>query len=544
MAACALLPLARASAAGQEGPETLFSLHAHELPGRIVEAWPLSVSSCAGSDSDLLVLHVEGGPPSPRRRVTWMPCGSAVRPGDPAIRQKTLAPEVAGIDVALLPGRRGPQLLSVSARGLEIAPLPPSARDGDGAADPSRRGETDGSYGDEARERSGEREQRIFWPAPERLPLPPRPRLVSRIRMVDDWHSSGRPSVLLPSLSGALLLDPGTGRTRGLPLPLYADYETSEPFLPSPVWSWMTQEVHWPTLARADDDGDGRLDLFALSRWSVWIYRAGSEGLPMEPTRRLELAPFDEETERRFRGTSQTHLARDLDGDGRAELLLTSITGSLTRSRSVTRIHAGGAQGVDLRSAPLAVRESEGGFSELHPVDLDGDGRVELVETTMELGLLQLVRILLTRRAETTVRVLVLDAGRPEGLRVAFEDDLSFRLDFGEASVSGLLPALGDWNGDGIQDLHVSRGEEAIGFRLGSDRPDEPLFGAVVGDQPLPLGSGRSRSADLDGDGLDDIIAFDRTDPDAPLVVLQNRGRLPGTPPTLRPAPRRSARDR
>jgi hypothetical protein len=441
-----------------------------------------------------------------------MPCGSATRPGDPRIVARELAPDVVLVDVARLPGRSGPQLLSVSAEGLGVESL--AASPGDASSDP-----------------------RLAWPIPGGLPLPPRPRGISRVQLADDWHSTGRPTALVPSLDGAWLVDLANGRPTRLPMPVYADYLTWEPYLPVTVWKWMIQEVTWPALARADDNGDGRLDLFALSRWAIWIYHAGPGGLPSEPSRRIELVPFDEETERRHEATNQSYFARDLDGDGRADLLLTSVSGGLMQGESTTRIHLGHAGGVDPNAAPDAVRRLDGGFSAIHFVDLDSDGREEMIETSIEFGLVQLVRILLTRRAETKIRVLSFDPTSEDGTRVLFEDEIAFRLDFGESSVSGLVPGVGDWNGDRVQDLYLARGDDEIVFRLGSQQTDAPLFGRATGRQEIPLRSGQSRSADLDGDGLDEIIAFNPAEPEDPLVVLHNLGRLPGTRPELRASP-------
>ena len=154
----------------------------------------------------------------------------------------------------------------------------------------------------------------------------------------------------------------------------------------------------------------------------------------------------------------------------------------------------------------------------------------------MEFGLVQMIRILVTRKAKTHLRVLVLDPEAKDGTRTIFEDVFSFRLNFRDASISGLIPSLGDWNGDGIQDLYVPRSDDEIGFRLGSKARGEPVFGRITGRQRVPLPSGQSRIADLNGDGLDEIIAFTDTDPDQPLVVLQNLGRLPGTRAELRSA--------
>jgi len=499
--------------------EALFTPVAHDLPGRIVQVWPLSVSACPAGEADLLVLSVEGSPPTARRVVTWMPCGAATRPDAVGRVGRMLPPEIVGIDVARIPGRVGPQLVSLSSRGLSLDAL--EAPSSEAASD----------------ETPSETRTRLHWPLPEALPLPPRPRRLTRLPMIDDWESTGRPTALVPSLGGAYLLDLQSGRARSLAMPLYADYETWDPTLPAPDLGWIVQQMSWPALARADEDGDGRLDLFALSRWAIWIYRTGSEGLPPTPSRRLDLVPFDAEAERRYQSTGHSAVVRDLDGDGRADLLHTAVTGSLVRSRSSSRIHLGGREGIDPSAPPDATRETEGAFSSLHPVDLDGDGRPELVELSLELGLLQLVRLLLTRRAETRIRILTLDPRASDGLRVVFDDDLSLKLDFGQGRLIGLVPSLGDWNGDGVQDLQVPRGEDRIGFRLGSRTPGGPHLGSIVAEQPMPLGGGLAHGADLDGDGLEELIAFDATDPDAPLLVLRNRGRLPGTPASLRARP-------
>ena len=247
----------------------------------------------------------------------------------------------------------------------------------------------------------------------------------------------------------------------------------------------------------------------------------------------MTLVPFDARTELDHRATAADYWARDVDGDGRADLLLTTVGGGLMDGRTSTRIHLNSGDGADPARPAEIERVLEGGFSRTVFVDVDGDGRTELLETSIEFGVLQIVRFLLTRRAETRVRLLTVDLEVPGGLRSLFEDDLSFRLDFGGNQVEGLVPTLGDWNGDGQLDFYVADGDEEIALRLGSKAADRPLFGGIVARQSVPLPGGESRIADLDGDGLDEIVAFSDRDPALPLVVLENLGRLPGTRPSL-----------
>jgi hypothetical protein len=497
------LALASPSLAQRSAP---FAIRHHAIKGLIHQVWPLKVSDCEHASTDLLILSSEGGAPNEEKRLTWMPCGSALTPDDPRIIERALPDDTVVVDVARIPGRNGPQLLLISAVGFRIESL--------GGSDPAETIKIPGG-----------------------LPLPHRPWEISRIPVVDDWNGIGEPSALVPALHGGWLVDLKTGSARTIDMPVYGEYRTWMPHIPATVWKWMLQEIVWPTLARADDNGDGRLDLFALSRFAIWIYHAGPDGLPDAPSRKLELVPFDEETERTHEATANNYHARDIDGDARADLLLSTIGGGLMDGRSRTRIHLNRGSGVTLQGAPDAERELEGGFSSFSFMDLDGDGREEMIETSLEFGVLQIVRFLLTRKAETRVRVLQLDPDTPDGTRTIFEDDFAIRVDFSESAVSGLIPGLGDWNGDGVKDFYVAKGADKIAFRIGSKEPGEPIFGAEVGQQPVSLPGGESRIADLDGDGLDEIIAFNDRDPDLPLVVFENLGMLPGTEPTLRASP-------
>ncbi|MEZ4330927.1 MAG: FG-GAP-like repeat-containing protein [Myxococcota bacterium] len=490
--------------AADEDDDPPFRVHRHAIRGRIVQVWSLAVGPCTGAAVDLLVLSSEGGPPDERRFATLMPCGAALQPGSAAIRVRALPSAAVFVDVARVPGRRGPQLLSVSAAGLRIEAL-------DGPADP------------------------VEIAVPGGLALPPRPWAIARLPLVERWNGDARVGALVPAPFGAWLVDLDGEPPRRIEMPMYADYQTWQPDLPETFSKWMTQEIHWPTLARADDDGDGRLDLFALSRWSIGIYRLGPKGLPSTPSRRLAFVPFDEAAERRHGASVHSYAARDLDGDGRADLVLNTIEGGLMKGHSTTRIHLGRGRGVSLEGPPDVLRESRGGLAGVDFIDLEGDGRLELLETDVEFGVLQLVRLLVTRRLETTVRILALDPDRPEGVRTLFEDRMALALDFEAGRLAGIVPGLGDWNGDGRLDLLVPRGERAIGFRMGRPESGSARFGSVAGEQRVPLATASTRAVDVDADGLDDIVLFTTAEPGVPLVVLENRGRLPGSPSSVRP---------
>jgi hypothetical protein len=502
-----LLGLLIGSSAGSlSADDEPFSVRSHPIDGQIHQVWPLQVARCDGPASDLLVLLTRGRPPRAEKHVLWMPCGSALTPGDPRIVSRRLPDDAVLVDIARQPDQLHAELFIASSAGLRIESLSTEAI-------PAR-----------------------MIPVAGGLALPDRPWELSRIPIVADWHDLGQPTALLPAAGGAILLDLETGTTRPLPLPVFADYRTWVPDLPETEERWLVARTRWPALAQGDENGDGRMDLIAISRWAVWVYHTDDDGLPSAPDRRLELVPFDEETEREWERTATQSEARDVDGDGRADLLLSTVEGGLNGGRTHSRLLLNRGEGLDPERPADAERVMEGGFSSFTFLDVDGDGRDELLETSIEFGALQIVRFLLTRSTRARIRLLELDTHVEGGWRVEFEDDLVFRLDFEAGATRGLVPMLGDWNGDGLLDFYVPDGDDAIGFRIGARAGDTLRFESTRARVGIPLSSGQSRIADLDGDGLDEIIAFDPRTNDAPLLVLENEGRLPGTRPHLEPA--------
>jgi len=223
-----------------------------------------------------------------------------------------------------------------------------------------------------------------------------------------------------------------------------------------------------------------------------------------------------------------------MNGDGRADLIVDLGAGTLVRSRHLTQIHLNPGTGFTSLERPDAAIDVEDGIASVQLVDLDADGVFELLHSRIGFGLVQVARLLVSRRAEVEQRVYSLtrgDAGY--ALENRWQGSLSLRLDLAGGRAADLLPtALGDWNGDGRRDLLYGVAGKALGIRLGTPGPG---FGSRVADQKLPEGttSGDTAIADLDGDGLDDLVLFDPRDSDGRVHVLRNRGTLPGSTPQL-----------
>jgi hypothetical protein len=98
---------------------------------------------------------------------------------------------------------------------------------------------------------------------------------------------------------------------------------------------------------------------------------------------------------------------------------------------------------------------------------------------------------------------------------------------------SGFVPSLDvDLNGDGYTDLVASANGDAVEVYLGGPKY---RFQSANARQEADTG-GSARFGDLDGDGLLDFVIYDARRTDASIRLVRNRGLLPGSRESLRPA--------
>jgi hypothetical protein len=223
-------------------------------------------------------------------------------------------------------------------------------------------------------------------------------------------------------------------------------------------------------------------------------------------------------------------IAKYIDGDGKLDLLVSHVEGSFTDAASTTYVHMnrGGEWKLD---EPDQVFRSKASLDTNALLDLDGDGRTELLRMKLRFSLLEVVEFLLTREIDIQVLVhrYLPDRGFEEKPWIKTQVELPFS--FETFRLVGFVPtAHVDFNGDGFPDFVSSGGGDAIEISLGGgERP----FAAPSCRQKLST-AGVIRFGDLEGDGLPDFVIFDPYHFDVPIRVGRNLGRLPGTRPALR----------
>jgi hypothetical protein len=335
--------------------------------------------------------------------------------------------------------------------------------------------------------------------------------------------------LLVPGLDELLVLDLVQGGAVRLAAGARSNYFV--PPRPGPgLGENEVESFHdFPRVDVADADGDGRADLVLSNRFEVRVFLQGAAGeFAARPDRVLDVGRVSEED--LIRGSGLVRLrAEDFDGDARADLLVTHTAGGFFEARVRTTLHRNRGGTWDLAKADQEF-VCEGCFTTYDLLDLEGDGRLELVEARVPLGILELVEVLLTRSIDAEVRIFGRGGALPfdPAPRVSTRIGIGLRLEMLEPR--GFFPTLRtDWNGDGALDrLESGDGEELELYLGGSPNSLRTCAARQAFDS-----TGSLRIGDLDGDGLPDLLVFDRVRPGAPIRIGVNQGRLPGTPPRL-----------
>jgi hypothetical protein len=285
--------------------------------------------------------------------------------------------------------------------------------------------------------------------------------------------------------------------------------------------------VDAPKLSLGDVDGDGRTDIVSATRHEVRVFLRNEDGgYAYEPSRILALNMVTPRDHIRGSGGVTTD-ARDVDGDGRLDLLVSHTQGSVRDATTTTYLfmNKGGTWKIDAPDQSLGPRSTVGSNA---VYDLNGDGNMELLIAEVSFSLIEFVELLLSQEIDATLSVHQYQAGKGFDEEPLVKKRFSAPFSFDTFRLKGFMPRADvDMNGDGLVDFVGSVGGEAIEVFLG-DR-EEP-WDDSTDEQDLDT-RGVIHFGDVDSDGLQDFVIFDPHNFDVPIRLGRNLGNMPGTPP-------------
>lgn len=298
----------------------------------------------------------------------------------------------------------------------------------------------------------------------------------------------GRPLLIVPTATSTRMYRAGRGAWRSvgtLPIRPLEQYDPeTETFRPAedggaPTRNYALRVTRMlPKLTFVDQTGDGRADVVAAFEDRVQVYRARDDGtFQPEPVARAWLR-LRTAAEIENRDATLYSTVAHLDGDGVADLCVSKSSGGLTTFRSEVRLYRG-VRGGGFEPEPAQVFEQASLGSLVSFVDVDGDGRTEMLQPAAEISLAAMVRALFAKSFQVDVRI-----HRPREGDGFFEPDpvqtltARFDLDLGSsATVRGAPPLFGrDLDGDGAPDALMSDGGDRIALHSGVLR-DGPATG-------------------------------------------------------------------
>jgi len=227
---------------------------------------------------------------------------------------------------------------------------------------------------------------------------------------------------------------------------------------------------------------------------------------------------------------SGVYLMDDLTGDGVPDVLIQTLrSAGVFDKASELRLHPGTMVDGELRfrEVPSSQVRSEGLQFSVTVRDLDGDGRSDLLAPSVHFSFTRVIAALLSGGFRFDLNFYrQRDAGmfptRPD-----YSMDVRVDFDMGSGFVSQQVVALADLDGDGSTDLVVNHGDDQLELRhgVGGDElfdDDEERI-----EIPIPEDGRMVQVVDLDADGRDDLVLrYGPADPDparSQLVILLGR---------------------
>lgn len=199
----------------------------------------------------------------------------------------------------------------------------------------------------------------------------------------------------------------------------------------------------------------------------------------------------------------------DLDGDALPDLItFTAISSGVFDKRSEYHVHLARRAGETIRFVEtLDAKLLSRGFQvDLTPVDVDGDGRRDLVSTSVDFGFGELIKALFSRSLDVDIGLHTIGTDPVYSSEPDYRANVDLRFSVSTGFISNPAVRFADFNGDGLADLLLQDGTDRLEIRLGSRSDDNFGDQTWMWETQLPLDGSLLDVADANGDGRPDIL--------------------------------------
>jgi hypothetical protein len=232
--------------------------------------------------------------------------------------------------------------------------------------------------------------------------------------------------------------------------------------------------------------------------------------------------PFVSERDHSRGSGSVVSTLRDINGDGRLDLMISQTEGSFSSASSHTRVfyNRDGRWNIELPDDEFI---DKGTWSSDVLVDLDPEHPPALVRIMFKFSLLEFIELFLTQNIDTRIAIYRVGPDGQFGEKSWVTKKISVGLSFDTFRLKGFIPPAGvDLNADGYMDLILSSDGDAIDVYLGGI--GKPYARRSATQRVASVGV--IHFADFNDDDLPDFVLFNPQAFDVPVKIGRNRGML------------------
>ncbi len=277
------------------------------------------------------------------------------------------------------------------------------------------------------------------------------------------------------------------------------------------------------TLFFADFNLDTRQDIAWITKGSINYFSQTEEGKFSSEQKNLNLAEtiyglhwwqIRESDGENLDQSNLTHRVveeiKDVNGDGLVDVIVryTQSSGVLDKVNNYEFYFGSSNQNklLEFSKTPNTVIEAEGTLTGLKIIDVNKDNKFEVLLSSFELSISNIIGALLAGGIDQNVLLFALndDNSYEDDALISKEVELNFSLSSGQSGQPIVL--LSDVNGDELQDLILSTGEDKLSIYLGKN--NSKLFNRKASKHKISLPKNGSLFAhqDINHDGKEDFI--------------------------------------
>lgn len=208
----------------------------------------------------------------------------------------------------------------------------------------------------------------------------------------------------------------------------------------------------------------------------------------------------------------------DINGDGIADIMvrLTNSSGVFDRQNIYEIFYGFNSKGeLSFLSKPNTSISAEGTLSGLELLDINADGRKEILVSSFDIGISQIIGALLSGSIDQDVYVFSLDKNDEFTEDPLFEEEVDLNFSLSSGSTGRPVILLADLNGDKLKELVLSSGSKRLAIYRGENSDELFKSRSKRHKLKLPENGAMISAVDLNDDAKQEILVrYGKQDPE------------------------------